>query len=156
MKRSYISAHLSDAQAAGERFGVNPLVILAQAALESGWGSSRLAREANNHFGITGYGASNAFWHGGRISANYKRGDLLFRRYDCARNSFLDFGRLLSGSYPRAAAMSRFPADYAKEIAYSPYISEQNGDNREQYRQTLVRLCQEIEPLYASLKKEPV
>ena len=27
--------------------------------------------------------------------------------------------------------MSRFPADYAKAIAYSPYISEVNGDNRE-------------------------
>ena len=34
--------------------------------------SSRLAREANNHFGITGYGASNAFWHGGRVTARYK------------------------------------------------------------------------------------
>ena len=35
--------------------------------------------------------------------------------------------------------MSRFPADYAKAIAYSPYISELNGDNRERsHRETLV------------------
>ena len=39
-----------------------------------------------------------------------------------------------------------------KEIAYSPYISELNGDNRERYRETLVQLCHEIEPIYSSLK----
>ena len=43
-------------------------------------------------------------------------------------------------------------ADYAKAIAYSPYISELNGDNRERYRETLVQLCHEIEPIYSSLK----
>ena len=138
MKHAYISTHLADAQSAGARFHLNPIILLAQAALESGWGTSRLAREANNHFGITGYGASNAFWHGGRVTARYKRGELLFRRYDSARNSYLDFARLL--------------ADYAKTIAYSPYISELNGDNRERYRETLVQLCHEIEPIYSSLK----
>ena len=144
MKQAYISTHLADAQSAGDRFHLNPIILLAQAALESGWGTSRLAREANNHFGITGYG--------GRVTARYKRGELLFRRYDSARNSYLDFARLLVCSYPQAAAMSRFPADYAKAIAYSPYISELNGDNRERYRETLVQLCREIEPIYSSLK----
>ena len=138
MKQAYISTHLADAQSAGDRFHLTPIILLAQAALESGWGTSRLAREANNHFGITGYGASNAFWHGGRVTARYKRGELLFRRYDSARNSYLDFARLL--------------VDYAKAIAYSPYISELNGDNRERYRETLVQLCREIEPIYSSLK----
>ena len=137
MKQAYISTHLADAQSAGDRFHLTPIILLAQAALESGWGTSRLAREANNHFGIT---------------ARYKRGELLFRRYDSARNSYLDFARLLVCSYPQAAAMSRFPADYAKAIAYSPYISELNGDNRERYRETLVQLCREIEPIYSSLK----
>ena len=144
MKQAYISTHLADAQSAGDRFHLNPIILLAQAALESGWGTSRLAREANNHFGITGYGASNAFWHRGRITARYKRGELLFRRYDSARNSYLDFARLLVCSYPQAAAMSRFPADYAKAIAYSPYISEVNGDNREAYRKLIVQLCRKI------------
>ena len=69
---------------------------------------------------------------------------MLFRRYDSARNSYLDFARLLVCSYPQAAAMSRFPADYAKAIAYSPYISEVNGDNREAYRKLIVQLCRKI------------
>mgnify|MGYP002430546969 CR=1 FL=1 len=50
MKQAYISTHLADAQSAGDRFHLNPIILLAQAALESGWGTSRLAREANNHF----------------------------------------------------------------------------------------------------------
>ncbi len=47
MKQAYISAHLADARSAAARFHLNPIVLLAQAALESGWGTSRLAREAN-------------------------------------------------------------------------------------------------------------
>ena len=46
MKQAYISTHLADAQSAGDRFHLNPIILLAQAALESGWGTSRLAREA--------------------------------------------------------------------------------------------------------------
>ena len=35
-------------------------------------------------------------------------------------------------------------ADYAKAIAYSPYISEQNGDNRDLYRRNIIALEAEI------------
>ena len=34
----------------------------------------------------------------------------------------------------------------------APTLSELNGDNRERYRETLVQLCREIEPIYSSLK----
>ena len=36
MKHAYISTHLADAQSAGARFHLNPIILLAQAALESG------------------------------------------------------------------------------------------------------------------------
>lgn len=55
------------AEEAGRAFDMNPRVILAQGALESGWGTSCLATEHNNYFGIMGYGASNAWWHGERV-----------------------------------------------------------------------------------------
>ena len=35
-------------------------------------------------------------------------------------------------------------ADYAKAIAYSPYISEHNGDNRDLYRRNIIALEAEI------------
>ena len=34
MKQAYISTHLADAQSAGDRFHLNPIILLAQAALE--------------------------------------------------------------------------------------------------------------------------
>ena len=37
MKQAYISTHLADARSAGARFHLNPIILLAQAALESGW-----------------------------------------------------------------------------------------------------------------------
>ena len=75
-----------------------------------------------------------------------------FRHYEATHLSFLDFARLIRSAYPRAYHFSFQPEAYAKEIAYSPYISELNGDNRERYRETLVQLCHEIEPIYSSLK----
>ena len=34
MKQAYISTHLADAQSAGDRFHLTPIILLAQAALE--------------------------------------------------------------------------------------------------------------------------
>lgn len=42
------------AQVAAKSYGVNPSVLIAQAALESGWGQSDLALKDNNYFGIKG------------------------------------------------------------------------------------------------------
>ena len=112
-------------------FGMNARIILAQGALESGWGTSMLATEHHNFFGLMGYGASNAYWHGQRATFETAYGTHHFRHYEATHLSFLDFAR-------------RFPADYAKAIAYSPYISEQNGDNRDLYRRNIIALEAEI------------
>lgn len=56
MSSDFIARHLSQAQAAGRSLGLYPSVILAQAALETGWGTSRLYREHNNLFGIKNFG----------------------------------------------------------------------------------------------------
>ena len=49
-----------------------------------------------------------------------------------------------SPAYPRAYHFSFQTDAYAKEIAYSPYISEQNGDNRDLYRRNIIALEAEI------------
>ena len=59
---------LPAAVSAGAAFNLNPLAILAQAAFESGWGTSNLAKECRNYFGLTAYGCSNAYWHGGKTT----------------------------------------------------------------------------------------
>ena len=134
-------------QAAAEAeklFGINARIILAQGALESGWGSSCLATEHHNFFGLMGYGASNAYWHGQRATFETAYGTHHFRHYEATRLSFLDFARLIRSAYPRAYHFSFQPEAYAKEIAYSPYISEQNGDNRDLYRRNIIALEADI------------
>ena len=68
MKQSeFFSSLLPLARKAGEAFRINPAVILAQAAIESGWGQSDLASEHHNYFGLTAYGRSNVWWKGASI-----------------------------------------------------------------------------------------
>ena len=102
-KQEFINQFYPAAKAAGIAFSINPVVILAQAAIESGWGESRLA-SYHNYFGITAYGRINNYWHGGKIQLTEK--GLPFRRYDTTENSFLDYCRLLRGSYNTQANLS--------------------------------------------------
>ena len=90
------------------------------------------------------YGASNAYWHGQRATFETAYGTHHFRHYEATHLSFLDFARLIRSAYPRAYHFSFQPEAYAKEIAYSPYISEQNGDNRDLYRRNIIALEAEI------------
>ena len=45
---SFVKECLPAALSAGAAFNLNPLAILAQAAFESGWGTSNLAKECRN------------------------------------------------------------------------------------------------------------
>lgn len=44
LKQEFIKLYHSPAQKAGECFGINPVVILAQSAIETGWGESTQQR----------------------------------------------------------------------------------------------------------------
>ena len=151
-KQVFIDKYGEMARMAGELYGLNPVVMLAQGALESGWGESVLAAKYNNFFGITGYGVTNAYWHGGKTDLG--NGGLQFRRYDSPQNSFLDFARLIHTAYPQAAAVSFYPEAYAQEMAYSRYISVANGDNRLAYRRALVRIAKDIKGIYLSSSRK--
>ena len=146
---SFVKASLPAAIAAGAAFNMNPSVILAQGAFESGWGTSELALRARNFFGLTAYGCSNAYWHGGKTTVKASSYSLDFRRYDTRENSFLDFARLIRNNYRSAWQVSNDLQAYAKEIAYSPYISELNGDNRETYRHSIIQIAQTIQAIMA-------
>ena len=151
-KYSFTRKYLPAARMAGELYGLNPVVILAQSAIETGWGESSLA---TCFFGLTGYGVANAYWHGGKTDLDKPDG-LLFRRYDSPENSFLDFARLIATVYKQAAAVSHYPRAYAREIAYSRYISEVNGDNRAAYCKMLESIAQSLVPIVYNLNNDSV
>lgn len=143
-KQDFVNKFYPAAKAAGAEFNINPVVVLAQAAIESGWGESKLS-SYNNFFGITAYGRINNYWHGGKIQL--AEGGLTFRRYDTMENSFMDYCRLIRGSYRTSADLSFHPAAFAKSIAYSKYISEVNGDNRASYQILMEKLSASIATL---------
>lgn len=145
LKESFVILYFPYALSVWKKFQLNPSVVLAQAAIESGWGESSLATKAHNFFGLSAYGASNEYWHGGKVETC--PGGLSFRRYDTVENSFLDFGRLITTIYKNAAHVSFLPKSYAQEIAYSRYISEKNGDNRELYKDLLIRIEHSLQPV---------
>lgn len=143
VKSDFIQLYLPPARKAGEAFRLNPSVILAQAALESGWGQSELSTGYNNFFGLTAYGLKNAWWPGESIEL--AAGSLSFRVYPDPESSFMDYARLIRKAYPPAADVSYSPSSFAQKISYSKYISEVNSDNREAYRKALVSICRSID-----------
>ncbi len=126
----------------GKVFNLHPLVILAQASVESGWGTSQLALQNNNFFGVTAYGSVNKYWTGEkRVSTS---SGLPFRSYKSVEAGFSDFARLITSYYKEAASVSNNINAYAQKIAYSPYINEKNGDNRAKYKALIIQSADTI------------
>jgi flagellar protein FlgJ len=94
------------AQKAAQRIGVDPKAILAQAALETGWGKYPIAKEDGtasfNLFGIK----ADSRWQGDRAVVNTleyrdgiaKKERAAFRAYDSFAHSFDDYANFLSTS----------------------------------------------------------
>jgi LysM repeat protein len=71
--------------------GIPASITLAQGILESGSGNSKLAREANNHFGIK----CTSDWKGKTILEDDDKKDDCFRVYKSAEESFSDHSAFL-------------------------------------------------------------
>lgn len=143
-EEKYVEKWLYSAEKAGRLFKLDPLIILAQGAHESGWGTSNLALNHNNFFGITTGGAkSNAFWEG-KVYVGQNKYKLKFRSYSSAENGFKDFARLISSKYTTAYNNGMDYKKYADSISKSAYISEKNGDNREGYKRAIISHYEKI------------
>jgi peptidoglycan hydrolase FlgJ len=91
---------------AGQQLGVSPKILLAQAAIETGWGRSVVG---NNLFGIK----AGSSWSGAKVEApthEYQDGELVgivdaFRSYPNAEASVADFVSLVANSPRYRAAL---------------------------------------------------
>lgn len=84
-RADYISTWKDEAIKQMQEHGVPASITLAQGILESGDGNSRLAREANNHFGIKCHD-----WQGQKIYHDDDARNECFRKYKTAKESFED------------------------------------------------------------------
>jgi flagellar protein FlgJ len=120
----FVRAALPHAERAARLLGVSPLALVAQAALESGWGE-RMPRRADgtssfNVFGIKAGGA----WAGGRAAARtieFEAGVPAlrtedFRAYADLGAAFDDYARLI-GTDPRYADARRAAADPGRYLS---------------------------------------
>jgi flagellar protein FlgJ len=106
--QQFIQTMYPHAQQAAEKLGVQPEVLLAQAALETGWGRHMIQHpNGSNSFNLFGIKASHD-WQGERVavsSLEYDQGVArkqlsAFRAYDSYASSFADYAELIS-SRPR-------------------------------------------------------
>lgn len=109
-KRAFIDTLLPQAEAAGRELGVDPRAIIAQAALETGWGTADpgSAQASNNLFGIKATGwdgatvlADTTEYAGGVAGSERAR----FRAYASHQDSIDDYVGLLRDNPRYTAAL---------------------------------------------------
>lgn len=97
---AFLTKAATQAQKAAKRYGVYPSVMIAQAIVESDWGRSALATEANNLFGIK----AGSDWTGATYYAKTREENsagksyyitAAFRKYSSYEGSFDDNGQKL-------------------------------------------------------------
>lgn len=119
------------------KYGVPASITLAQAILESGYGTSEQAKECNNFFGIK-IGDS---WKGEVMYYHDDHpGEEPFRKYATAQQNFEDHSKILTVNNGKVAQYCKniSATDYqgwAKAIADSPY----HGSNPKTYQHNLLR-----------------
>jgi len=136
----FVQQVLPTIRRAAQSLGVNPLGLLAQAALETGWGQ-RMPRTADgspslNMFGIK----AGEEWSGARATADTLEFNggvatqrrTAFRAYDSIEESVKDFANLLSSSprYREAVAGGGSAQAYIQGIARSGYATDPDYGNK--------------------------
>ncbi len=124
---------LPEAKAAAAALGVEPRLLLAQAALETGWGRAMPQRgdeSAHNLFGIKAgaswSGAAVEQWtleHADGVTAPQRE---RFRAYGNTAESFADYVNLLSTArrYAEALAQADDPEAYARAVTKAGYATD--------------------------------
>lgn len=130
----FVSSLLPLAEDVAKELGVDPKVLLAQAALETGWGK-HIIRDAqgdssNNLFNIK----ADKRWDGERAQVNtleYRDGvaqqeKALFRSYDSYEQSFRDYADFLKSSprYQQALELAADPREYLQQLQAAGYATD--------------------------------
>ena len=103
-------------------YGIPASITLAQGILESGSGKGRLAREANNHFGIKCHD-----WKGPRIYHDDDRSQECFRKYNDPNQSYRDHSLFLAKRKRYANLFKYKPTNYkawAKGLKKAGYATD--------------------------------
>ncbi len=131
---NFVRALAPHAQAAARKLGVSVRALLAQAALETGWGKHLPARgNGDSSFNLFGIKAGGS-WDGAKVSVptlEYENGMAVrrrddFRAYASPAASFADYARLLSESprYAQALGQGENVAGFAHALVRGGYATD--------------------------------
>ena len=135
-KEEFIATMLPLAEQAADKIGVDPRYLVAQAALETGWGKSVIRQQdgssSHNLFGIKSHNS----WGGESarvVTTEYVNGKPVkesasFRAYASYAHSFDDYVSFLQGNqrYERALANTHKPEQFAQELQKAGYATDPN------------------------------
>jgi peptidoglycan hydrolase FlgJ len=136
----FVQQVLPTIRQAAAAVGVNPLGMLAQAALETGWGQ-RMPRTADGNSSLNLFGVkAGSDWSGARAVADTveisggvaKQTRTAFRAYGSIEESVGDFARLLTSSprYRDALATGGSAQAYVQSIAKAGYATDPEYANK--------------------------
>lgn len=129
----FVAEIWTDAEKAAKELGVDPRALVAQAALETGWGRRVIQRNdggsAHNLFGIkaTGWKGDRARTGTHEYSNGVKHSETAdFRAYGSPAESFADYVRLLKNSprYQQALAAGKDIHGFAKGLQKAGYATD--------------------------------
>ncbi|MFD1062109.1 glucosaminidase domain-containing protein [Winogradskyella litorisediminis] len=131
---TYIETYSGIAMLEMKKSKIPASITLAQGILESASGNGRLAKEANNHFGIKCHG-----WKGEKIYHDDDEDQECFRKYKYASSSYEDHSEFLTGRKRYANLFKLKPTDYkgwAKGLRAAGYATDRR------YPQKLISLIE--------------
>ncbi|UFH48024.1 flagellar assembly peptidoglycan hydrolase FlgJ [Pseudomonas sp. KNUC1026] len=132
----FIATMLPMAQDAAARIGVDPTVLVAQAALETGWGKSILRQDdGSSSFNLFNIKATGS-WKGDSaraVTSEYENGQVVketaqFRAYGSYADSFHDLVNLLQNNdrYQGVLKAADNPEQFVKELQKAGYATDPN------------------------------
>lgn len=130
----FVNTMLPMAKEAAERIGVDPRYLVAQAALETGWGKSVMRAQdgssSHNLFGIK----AGSNWKGDSaraITSEFRNGEMVketaqFRSYDSYKDSFHDLVTLLqtNNRYQDVVKSADNPEQFVRELQKAGYATD--------------------------------
>ncbi|HDS1800391.1 TPA: flagellar assembly peptidoglycan hydrolase FlgJ [Pseudomonas putida] len=133
---AFVATMLPMAEQAAKRIGIDPRYLVAQAALETGWGKSVMRNtdgsSSHNLFGIKASGN----WQGEQaraITSEFRDGQFVketaaFRSYDSYQDSFHDLVSLLQNNarYQDAVKAADKPEQFVQELQKAGYATDPN------------------------------
>jgi flagellar protein FlgJ len=130
----FINTMLPMAKEAADRIGVDPRYLVAQAALETGWGKSVMrAQDGSSSHNLFGIKAGSS-WKGESaraITSEFRNGEMVketaeFRSYDSYKDSFHDLVTLLqtNNRYQDVVKSADNPEQFVRELQKAGYATD--------------------------------